>query len=122
MTLTIKRVYAEPSPSDGFRVLVDRLWPRGMTHERADLDEWLKEIAPSPALRKWWGHNPATMDDFAHKYEAELDDNPAVAQLEQIIASHPVVTLVYAAKDPAVNHALILRNYMEHDLDQLNSR
>lgn len=57
MTLQIKRVYEDPAPSDGFRVLVDRLWPRGMTHERADLDEWLKDIAPSPQLRTWWGHN-----------------------------------------------------------------
>lgn len=112
MTLQIKRVYEDPAPSDGFRVLVDRLWPRGMTHERADLDEWLKDIAPSPQLRTWWGHNPATMEEFAHRYDAELDHNPAVETLEKLMKAHPTVTLVYAAKDPKVNHALILRKYM----------
>ena len=112
MSLLIKRVYAEPSPEDGFRVLVDRLWPRGVSHERADVDEWLKEIAPSPQLRTWWGHDPATMAEFARRYEEELDGNPAVATLAKLMEEHPTVTLVYAAKDPQVNHAVVLRDYM----------
>lgn len=117
-TLRIKRAYAQAEESDGYRVLVDRLWPRGISKERAALGEWMKAIAPTPELRKWWGHDPERMSEFAHRYCAELDDNPAVDELSGIIASHPTVTLVYAAKDPKVNHAEILREYMvDHNND-----
>ncbi len=111
--ISIKRVYSEPSSDDGFRVLVDRLWPRGMTHERARIDEWLKDVAPSPSLRKWWGHNPETMEEFAAKYVAELDENPAVEKLREILFQNAQVTLVFAAKDLYVNHARVLKEYME---------
>lgn len=111
--LFTKRVYEDPSPDDGFRVLVDRLWPRGMTKERAAIDLWLKDIAPSPELRKGWCHNPATMHEFADLYRAELDANPAVQQLRDLIEAHDTVTLLYAAKDPAVNHAVVLQEFLK---------
>lgn len=108
----IKRIYEPPAAEDGYRVLVDRLWPRGVSHERADLDEWCKEIAPSPELRTWWEHDPARMAEFAERYRAELDENPAVGPLEALRQDHARITLLYAAHDPAVNHALILRDYL----------
>lgn len=108
----IKRAYEEPQASDGYRVLVDRLWPRGRSREGEALDAWLKDVAPSPDLRRWWNHDPDRMDEFAARYRAELDANPALAELLQAIASHDVVTLVYGAKDPAVNHAAVLRDYL----------
>lgn len=116
--IRIKRVYEDASPDDRFRVLVDRLWPRGVSHERAALDGWAKEAAPSPELRTWWDHDPARMEAFAVRYRAELAESPALAELRALIAGHPVVTLVYAAHDPAVNHAIVLRDVLlgiEHD-------
>ncbi len=111
-SVQIKRVYSEAEPADGVRVLVDRLWPRGITKERASIDAWLKEIAPSSALRTWFGHRPELFATFTARYTAELDGNPAVQQLRQAIASHPMVTLVYAAKDEAINHAVVLADYL----------
>ncbi len=110
-TITTTRVY--DALTGGYRILVDRLWPRGMTHERAHLDLWEKDIAPSPELREWWGHNPETMDEFADRYRAELDTNPAVGTMLQIISQHQETVLVYAAKDPHVNHAIILAKYLQ---------
>ena len=108
----IKRAYESADPDDGFRVLVDRLWPRGISKDRADLDEHLKDIAPSPDLRTWWNHAPDRFEEFANRYRAELDDNPAADDLRKIIADHKVVTLVYGAKDPKVNHAVVLEEYL----------
>lgn len=116
MGIAIKRIYEEPAASDGFRVLVDRLWPRGMTKERAALDLWLKAVSPSPSLRKWFGHDPAKFTEFQARYVAELDANTAVEDLRCICAEHPDVTLLYAAKDPQVNHALVLRDYLNESL------
>jgi len=110
--IQIKRVYEAAEPGDGYRVLVDRLWPRGVTHDRAALDLWLKDVAPSPALRTWWDHDPARLDEFATRYRAELDENPAVDQLRHVLQEHDRVTLVYAAHDPRVNHAAVLRDYL----------
>jgi uncharacterized protein YeaO (DUF488 family) len=110
--VSIKRVYVEPVAADGYRVLVDRLWPRGVSKERAALDLWLKDIAPTTELRTWWNHDPARLDDFAQRYRSELDSNDAVATLREVIAAHPVVTLVYGARDPRVNHAAVLRDYL----------
>ena len=93
--------------------LVDRLWPRGMTKERAALDLWMKDVAPSPQLRKWFGHDPARFAEFRAQYIAELDANAAAEELLRICAEYPDVTLLYAAKDPQVNHALVLRDYLE---------
>ena len=112
MPVAIKRVYDEPSAEDGYRVLVDRLWPRGLTKERADVDLWMKDIAPSPELRTWWNHDPQRLDEFIARYRAELATNPAVAELEQVITEHPAVTLVYGARDSRVNHAAVLRDYL----------
>ena len=116
MSVRIKRAYEEASASDGCRVLVDRLWPRGVSKERAQLDEWLKEVAPSPELRTWWKHDPEQMDEFALRYRAELagkaETQAAVVQLRALAAAG-VTTLIYGAKDPHVNHARILAEYLE---------
>jgi uncharacterized protein YeaO (DUF488 family) len=112
MTIRTKRIYDEPGPADGFRVLVDRLWPRGVSRERASIDLWLKEVAPSSDLRTWFGHRPERFADFAARYAAELDGNPAVDQLRQLVASNPTVTLLYAAKDEAANQAVVLAEYL----------
>lgn len=114
--LRIKRVYDDPAPSDGFRVLVDRLWPRGVTRERADLDLWDKDVAPSPQLREWWDHDPARFDEFAQRYRAELAGSPAVDALLDQVRAHDATTLLFAAHDPAVNHAVILRDVLDEAL------
>ena len=111
--IAIKRVYAEPGADDGYRILVDRLWPRGLRKEAAHLDLWLKDIAPSPALRTWFGHDPARFAEFRERYVAELKANTdAVAEIERILAQIPV-TLVYAAHDEAHNHAVVLKDFLE---------
>ena len=114
----IKRVYEQAADEDGVRVLVDRLWPRGVSKERAALSGWLKDVAPSPDLRRWWHHDPDRFEDFARRYRTELDDNPALGDLLSIVREHDRTTLVYAAKDPAVNHALILRDYIRQALEK----
>jgi uncharacterized protein YeaO (DUF488 family) len=112
-SLKVKRIYEPPDPADGTRVLVDRLWPRGVSKERARLDLWLKELAPSPALRGWFGHDPAKWDTFKARYEAELNARPeAVRQLSALARRGPV-TLLFAARDPAHNSALLLKAYLE---------
>ena len=114
----VKRVYEQAAEEDGVRILVDRLWPRGVSKERAALSGWLKEVAPSPDLRRWWHHDPERFEDFARRYRTELDDNPALEDLLSIVREHDRTTLVYAAKDPAVNHALILRDYIRQALEK----
>ena len=111
--MRIKRAYEEASASDGCRVLVDRLWPRGVSKERAQLDEWLKDIAPSPSLRTWWKHDPERMDEFALRYRAELDGNGEAVAALRALGAEGVTTLVYGAKDPHVNHARVLAEYLE---------
>jgi len=108
--LGIKRVYDAPAAGDGCRVLVDRLWPRGLSRERAELDLWLKDVAPSPALRTWWDHDDARFTEFSDRYRAELADNPAVEELRETVRGHPMTTLLFAAHDPQVNHAVVLRD------------
>jgi len=112
VTVQLKRVYDAPSGDDGYRVLVDRLWPRGLSRASADVDLWLKEVAPSPDLRKWFDHREDRFAAFADRYDAELDGNPAVDELRDVVASHPTVTLLYGAKDPAVNHAVVLADHL----------
>ena len=111
-TFGIKRIYEDPASEDGTRILVDRLWPRGISKERAALAGWHKELAPSPELRKWWGHDAARMDEFGAAYEAELDQRPEVDEFLARLAPDERVTLLYAAKDPRVNHARILCAYL----------
>jgi len=111
--IRIRRAYEPPAPADGKRVLVDRLWPRGLARKTAALDFWLKDIAPTPALRKWFGHDPSRFAVFAKRYREELDANSdAVADLCEIADSGDV-TLLYAAHDKQVNHALVLAEYLE---------
>lgn len=112
MTVQLRRVYDEPSDDDGFRVLVDRLWPRGLTRERARVDLWLKEVAPSTELRRWFHHDEQSFDEFARRYRAELAANPAVARLREVVAEHAVVTLVYGATDPVHNQAAVLSDLL----------
>ncbi|HYX51640.1 MAG TPA: DUF488 domain-containing protein [Ktedonobacteraceae bacterium] len=112
--LALKRVYDEPEPSDGTRVLVDRLWPRGLSKERAHVDLWLKEIAPSSELRTWYGHDPAKFAEFRRKYEAELASEScqkALAELRALAKQGPV-TLVFAAHDTEHANAVVLRDLL----------
>ena len=110
--IRIKRVYEIPAKDDGFRVLVDRLWPRGVSKERAALDQWLKNIAPSQELRLWFGHRPEKFAEFTARYIDELHQNPAVEDMRQLHEQHKQITLVYAAEDTKVNHALVLQRYL----------
>lgn len=112
MGVNIKRIYDQPSADDGFRVLIDRLWPRGISKQGAKLDLWLKDIAPSTGLRQWFGHEPAKFKEFSALYQTELDDNPALAALKSIVKKHAKVTLLYGAKDPKTNHAVVLKSYL----------
>ena len=109
--LNIRRVYAEPGPNEGRRVLVDRVWPRGVSKKQLGDVIWLKEVGPSAALRKWFGHDPARWDAFRAKYFAELDDNPAVEELRRLL-HEGAVTLLYGAKDETHNQAAALRDYL----------
>ena len=102
-----KRIYEPAEPDDGFRVLVDRLWPRGVSHERAALDLWLKDVAPSPELRVWFDHRDDRFAAFTRRYVAELEPNPAFAQLRSLVAEHATTTLLYGAKSP-LNEASVL--------------
>ncbi|QJW38379.1 DUF488 domain-containing protein [Cellulosimicrobium protaetiae] len=111
--MRIKRVYEPADEGDGFRVLVDRLWPRGETKEKARVDLWLKEVAPSTELRRWFHHEERLFDDFAERYRAELDANgEAVGELRAVVGRHPVVTLLFGAKDEQHNQAVVLRDYL----------
>jgi len=109
----IKRIYEDPSDDDGCRVLVDRLWPRGVSKERAQLELWLKDVAPSPPLRKEFGHMQERFADFRAAYEAELEGNPAVQTLRDLAAEHGKVTLLFGARDPETNHARVLQEFLE---------
>lgn len=110
--MKLKRVYDPPAASDGTRVLVDRVWPRGVSKADAKIDHWLKDIAPSTALRKWFGHDPAKWAEFKKRYIAELKKNPdAVAELRKLVRKG-TVTLVYGAKDPDHNQAVVLKSYL----------
>jgi len=114
MGLKIKRVYEKPAKEDGRRILVDRLWPRGLTKEKAHIDLWLKEIAPSTTLRKWFGHDPAKWDEFQKRYCMELKTNKEQVSLLKAEQNKGVVTLVYGAKDEEHNEALVLKDWLDH--------
>jgi uncharacterized protein YeaO (DUF488 family) len=111
MTFQIKRIYESARPSDGTRILVDRLWPRGVKKTDAHLDRWMKEVAPTTALRLWFDHDPAKFQEFKTRYRAELRGNPGIDELRKLGKGQPV-TLLYAAHDPKVNHALVLQSFL----------
>jgi uncharacterized protein YeaO (DUF488 family) len=111
----IKRVYEPYGENDGYRILVDRLWPRGLSKDKAHVDVWLKEIAPSDELRKWFAHDPAKWKAFLKKYKAELDDNPAKRELLQLIKKHRRVTFLYSAKEEKNNNAWALLQWLKNE-------
>lgn len=111
--ISLQRVYEAPLSGAAMRVLVDRIWPRGLSREKLAPDLWLKEIAPSTELRKWFGHDPARWDEFRRRYRAELEANPQpVARLRELAGQGPLV-LLYAARDERHNHAIVLRDYLQ---------
>jgi len=110
MDIKIKRVYEQPDKNDGMRILVDRLWPRGLTKEKAGVDLWLKDIAPSTELRKWFNHDPDKWDKFKKRYLIELKENTEQVWLLKQELEKGVVTLVYGAKDKEHNEALVLQD------------
>ena len=110
-TIRLKRVYAPPEGNDGIRVLVDRLWPRGLSRAEAHLDHWLKEAAPSPGLRRWFGHRPDRWEEFRRRYRDELRGSAAVQQLLELAAKADV-TLLFGAKDEAHNQAVVLAEHL----------
>ena len=111
-TFRVKRIYEQPEIGDGFRVLVDRLWPRGVPKESAAVDLWLKDVAPSTELRKEFNHRPERFADFSARYRLELDSNPAVETLLEVAAGRARVTLLYAARNAEENNARVLLDYL----------
>jgi uncharacterized protein YeaO (DUF488 family) len=112
MPVRIKRVYEQPDKEDGTRILVDRLWPRGLTKEKASVALWLKEIAPSTELRKWFGHDPDKWKTFEARYRAELEKNEQQLSLLRQEMAKGQVTLLYGAKDQEHNDAVVLQKYL----------
>ncbi|WP_138443484.1 DUF488 domain-containing protein [Sinomonas susongensis] len=110
-TVGLRRVY-ERSPQGTYRILVDRVWPRGVSKEKAGVDLWLKDAGPSTELRKWFGHDPERFDEFARRYREELKDSEALQQLEDAIREHDTVELVYSAHDEEHNQAVVLRDVL----------
>ncbi len=114
MTIKIKRVYEDYHKSDGFRILVDRLWPRVVSKEDVHVDLWLKEIAPSSELRKWFSHDPEKWNEFRTKYTNQLQGNKtAVGEIKELMKKHKNITFVYSAKEELHNNAVVLREYLE---------
>ena len=112
MTVKVKRVYEPATADDGMRVLVDRLWPRGISKDKAKIALWLKEIAPSNALRKWYGHDPAKWTEFRRRYAAELKDNPEPIQELRTLAQAKTVTLLFSSKELELNNAVALKEML----------
>lgn len=115
MAVRIKRVYDPPEPSDGYRVLVDRLWPRGVRKDKARVDEWLREIAPSGALRSWFAHDPDKWEEFRARYRSELEETGKREELEKLRtrAKGGTVTLLFGARDRERNNAAALKGFLE---------
>ena len=114
--IVIKRVYEEASENDGYRILVDRLWPRGVSKEEAKLDEWVKIIAPSTELRKWFDHKEERLQEFAIRYKEELLQQEEELNRLRKIATTKKITLLYGAKDPVINQAIVLKNILNRTL------
>ena len=113
MPILLKRIYEAPLQQDGFRVLVERLWPRGLSKEKARVDLWLKEAAPSAELRKWFNHDPSKWEEFKTRYFAELDERKSVWEEISKVARKEKVTFVFASKEERVNNAVALREYVK---------
>lgn len=111
--IKIKRVYDTPSASDGKRILVDRLWPRGLSKDKAKIDLWIKEIAPSTELRKWFNHDTAKWSEFQTKFQAELKSNTEAVKRLQTELDENHATLVYSAHDSDHNNAVVIKNFLE---------
>jgi len=105
----LKRAYEPPAADDGIRILVDRLWPRGLSKQRAAIDQWMKDISPSTELRKWFGHDPSRWDEFRRRYAKELRQHPELLDQLRLLAREGPITLVYSARDEAHNDAVELR-------------
>ncbi len=114
-TIHIKRIYEPPAASDGTRILVDRLWPRRVARDEARIDAWIKTVAPSDALRRWFSHDPGKWPQFRARYIAELTHNPAVVELQDMAAKSKTVTLLFAAKDNVRNNATVLQELLRGD-------
>jgi uncharacterized protein YeaO (DUF488 family) len=114
VSIVVKRIYEPASKTDGYRVLVDRLWPRGVKKEDAALDVWAKELAPSTALRNWFGHDPARWEGFRHRYAGELDELASFWRPLVVHAERHCVTLLYGARDEEHNQALALKMYLDN--------
>ena len=114
MTTAIKRIYEPASRSDGMRILVDRMWPRGIKKDKAKIDVWLKDVAPSTALRRWFGHEPARWKTFRERYRAELSKSEALAQLRDLARTAKRVTLLYSARDERHNQAVVLAEVLNN--------
>ena len=113
MPIRLKRIYEPKQDDDGFRILVDKLWPRGVDKQEAGIDLWLKDVAPSPELRRWFDHDPNKWAEFQRRYSEELQRNePAVAALRERVKAEGKVTFLYAAKDTEHNHAIVLRDVL----------
>lgn len=110
----VRRAYDEPVQADGARVLVDRIWPRGLSKEKADLDEWCKPVAPSTALRKWYGHDPERFEEFGRRYRAELEEPERAEALQHLrdLATHGTLTLLTAAKHADISEAVVLADLL----------
>lgn len=110
----LKRAYEPPSCADGVRILVDRLWPRGMSKERAAIDRWMKDIAPSTELRRWFAHDPKRWNEFCRRYRTELSHHGQILGELRAMARKGPLTLIYAARDEAHNEAIVLRDVLLH--------
>ncbi|WP_248910264.1 DUF488 domain-containing protein [Halocatena marina] len=113
MPVCTKRIYEAAEPEDGIRVLVDRLWPRGISKEDADLDRWIKEVAPSDELRRWFDHDRERWDEFNRRYQTELTHHQDIIGESRELADEETVTLLYAAKDEVHNNAIVLKEVIE---------
>lgn len=113
MQIKLKRAYEAPAKTDGKRILVERLWPRGVTKDDARLHDWFKEIAPSPALRKWYGHEPEKWPEFQKRYRKELDGSQDALSRLAALCARGTVTFIYAARDEDRNSAVVLKSYLE---------
>ena len=118
MEIRVKRIYDPPEPADGYRLLVDRIWPRGVSKESASLDTWMKEVGPSSELRRWFGHDPSRWDEFKRRYAVELDARGGLVAEILARARDQPVTLLYSARDPDHNQAVALAEYLAAKNDE----